>query len=57
VAEQQQSKDKPKLLDRLRQKRQERKQRAAEHARRGAKGGGDIRRDTGVTNTGGGPGI
>ena len=46
-------KDGPSLRDRLRAKRQQQKQRAAEHARRGAKDGRDIRR---VTNTGGGPG-
>jgi hypothetical protein len=40
-------KGKPSLLDRLRAKRQEKKQRAAEHARRGAKDPSEARRGAG----------
>ena len=40
-------KDRPGLRDRLRAKRQQRKQRAAEHARRGAKDPAEARRGAG----------
>jgi len=52
----QEKKDKPSLRDRLRAKRQQRKQRAAEKAHRRGKDPGDARRDSGVTNTGFGGG-